>query len=281
MEGSQVRWRGWFPNDTDLLSPWIKRDYAAHWDRVLETMLRLKLNLLDMGEFSDESLRKLRVPRDRGLAVTTTHLAPLGASLRDWADYWKKQGRTTPPPLRTAALTAPVTFPATTPLAGRATVTGLPAAWANPALGPTAQFTAGAFSGEATFTLDPADRTLRLAATRPAEFGPVTVTSPRLPALPPFTLRLTPRLTASPARVTFTCDDLTLTSPGGDRITVNLSAAHDLATATTHATSGSSTADAASQSKIFIDAQTKVKTNIIESPPAGRRICVTKPSCSK
>ena len=62
----------------------------------------------------------------------------------------------------TAALTAPVSFPATKPLAGRATVTGLPAAWANPALGPTAQFTAGAFSGEATFTLDPASPTLTL-----------------------------------------------------------------------------------------------------------------------
>lgn len=98
----QVRWRGWFPNDTDMLSPWIQRDYTAHWDCVLETMLRLKLNLLDVGEFSDDSLRKLRVPRDRGLAVTTTHLAPFGASLRDWADYWKKQGRSTPPPLRLA-----------------------------------------------------------------------------------------------------------------------------------------------------------------------------------
>jgi hypothetical protein len=85
-----------------MLSPWILRDYTAHWDRVLETMLRLKLNLLDVGEFSDDSLRKLRVPRDRGLAVTTTHLAPFGASLRDWADYWKKQGRSTPPPLRLA-----------------------------------------------------------------------------------------------------------------------------------------------------------------------------------
>lgn len=98
----QVRWRGWFPNDTDLLSPWIQRDYTAHWDRVLETMLRLKLNLLDIGEFSDDSLRKLRVPRDRGLAVTTTHLAPFGASLRDWAEFWKKQGRASPPPLRLA-----------------------------------------------------------------------------------------------------------------------------------------------------------------------------------
>lgn len=98
----QVRWRGWFPNDTDLLSPWIQRDYTAHWDRVLETMLRLKLNLLDIGEFSDDSLRKLRGPRDRGLVVTTTHLAPFGASLRDWAEFWKKQGRASPPPLRLA-----------------------------------------------------------------------------------------------------------------------------------------------------------------------------------
>jgi hypothetical protein len=101
----QVRWRGWFPNDTDLLSPWIQRDYAKHWDRVLETMLRLKLNLLDIGEFSDDSLRKLRVPRDRGLALTTTHLAPFGASLRDWPEFWHKQGRASPPPLRLADLT--------------------------------------------------------------------------------------------------------------------------------------------------------------------------------
>lgn len=103
-QSPQVRWRGWFPNDTDLLSPWIQRDYAAHWDRVLETMLRLKLNVLDVGEFSDDSLRKLRLPRDRGLAVTTTHLAPFGASLRDWAEYWRKQGRSTPPPLRLAEM---------------------------------------------------------------------------------------------------------------------------------------------------------------------------------
>lgn len=98
----QVRWRGWFPNDTDLLSPWIQRDYATHWDRVIETMLRLKLNLLDVGEFSEDSLRKLRLPRDRGLAVTTTHLAPFGASLRDWPEFWQKQGRSSIPPLRLA-----------------------------------------------------------------------------------------------------------------------------------------------------------------------------------
>lgn len=99
-QAPQVRWRGWFPNDTDMLSPWIQEDYQGRWDRVLETVLRLKLNSLDVGEFSDDSLRKLRVPRDRGFAITTIHLAPFGASLRDWPESWRKQGMSEPPPLR-------------------------------------------------------------------------------------------------------------------------------------------------------------------------------------
>lgn len=98
----QVRWRGWFPNDTDLLSP---RDSTrlhralgsrAGNDAAAQTQPARHRRILD------DSLRKLRVPRDRGLAVTTTHLAPFGASLRDWAEFWKKQGRASPPPLRLA-----------------------------------------------------------------------------------------------------------------------------------------------------------------------------------
>ena len=96
-----VRWRGWFPNDTDLLSPWLQEDYEVRWDAMLETMLRLKLNLLDIGEFSGKSLRKLRLPRDRGLAVTTTHMAPFGATLRNWDGFWKEhRPSAVVPPLR-------------------------------------------------------------------------------------------------------------------------------------------------------------------------------------
>lgn len=69
-------------------------------------MLRLKLNLLDVGEFSDDSLRKLRLPRDRGLAVTTTHLAAFGSSLRDWAEFWQKKGHATAPALRLADMSS-------------------------------------------------------------------------------------------------------------------------------------------------------------------------------
>lgn len=92
----KVRWRGWFPNDTDLFTPWILKDYEPRWNTVLETMLRLKLNLLDIGEFYDDTLRKIRVPRDRGLALTTTHMAPFGASLRNWGRFWKDRKEPVP-----------------------------------------------------------------------------------------------------------------------------------------------------------------------------------------
>lgn len=98
----QVTWRAWFPNDQDLLSPWIQKNYAAHWNLLVETMLRLKLNLIDIGELNEKDLRKVEIPRDRGLALTTTHMAPFGASLRNWNKFWTARG-TTPPPALTLA----------------------------------------------------------------------------------------------------------------------------------------------------------------------------------
>lgn len=93
----QVAWRAWFPNDQDLQSPWIQKDYERHWNLLVETMLRLKLNLIDIGEFSENGMRKVRIPRERGLALTTTHMAPFGASLRNWEKFWAASG-TAPPP---------------------------------------------------------------------------------------------------------------------------------------------------------------------------------------
>ncbi|MEI7729785.1 MAG: glycosyl hydrolase 115 family protein [Verrucomicrobiota bacterium] len=98
----QVKWRAWFPNDTDLLSPWMKNDYETRWNLMVETMLRLKLNMIDIGELFDDSIRKVRIPRDRGLAITTTHLAPFGATLKNWGKYWSAQGQSVPPPLTLA-----------------------------------------------------------------------------------------------------------------------------------------------------------------------------------
>ena len=43
----QVRYRAWFPNDTDLFSPWrrLSKENNELW---LETMLRLKLNTVEL-----------------------------------------------------------------------------------------------------------------------------------------------------------------------------------------------------------------------------------------
>ncbi len=102
----QVAWRAWFPNDQDLLSPWIQKDYAARWNLLVETMLRLKLNTIDIGEVSEKGTRKIEIPRDRGLVVTTTHMAPFGASLRNWDAFWAARGTSSPPRLALANVAA-------------------------------------------------------------------------------------------------------------------------------------------------------------------------------
>ncbi len=102
----QVAWRAWFPNDTDLLTPWIQKDYAAHWNLLAETMLRLKLNMVDIGELSEQGLRKVAIPRERGLALTTTHMAPFGASLRNWEKFWNARGKKPAPALTLANVEA-------------------------------------------------------------------------------------------------------------------------------------------------------------------------------
>ena len=48
-----VRWRGWFPNDEDMYPAWEKSAVDERYDRVLETMLRLKLNVIDLVDIID------------------------------------------------------------------------------------------------------------------------------------------------------------------------------------------------------------------------------------
>jgi len=91
-----VRWRAWFPNDEDLLSPWRSRS-QENYEAFLETMLRLKMNtlegeMMDRGSFerSYQVGRQFRLARDRGLAVTGHHMRIFGSNYDHWELYWQK-----------------------------------------------------------------------------------------------------------------------------------------------------------------------------------------------
>jgi len=98
-----IRWRGWFPNDTDMLVPWLTAsdDHVAIF---LETLLRLRYNVLDVDHISNWNnkpnlgLMLARQCTARGITVTFTHLAPFGFLLGDWDNYWSTVRHTSSPP---------------------------------------------------------------------------------------------------------------------------------------------------------------------------------------
>ena len=98
----QVRYRAWFPNDTDLLTPWRKRS-ADNNERWLETMLRLKLNTVEMESTVSYPDYKLNsegeLVRKYGLVLTSHHHTPLNNSLKNWKGYWEKVRHTQAPEL--------------------------------------------------------------------------------------------------------------------------------------------------------------------------------------
>lgn len=107
----QVRFRGWFINDEDLLSDFKisgrKRyiDYPYYQnvmatdvlDMVLETALRLEINLIIPASFlnidnPDEEILAETVCR-RGLYISQHHVEPMGVSYFAADDYVKKYGK--------------------------------------------------------------------------------------------------------------------------------------------------------------------------------------------
>ncbi|WP_316810894.1 glycosyl hydrolase 115 family protein [Pedobacter heparinus] len=92
---AMVKYRAWFPNDKDLLTPWQAKN-AENYDAVFETMLRLKLNtregyLIDSAGWTNpyQASKEARYARDRGLKLSFTHTAPFGATFTNWERYWK------------------------------------------------------------------------------------------------------------------------------------------------------------------------------------------------
>lgn len=101
----QVRYRAWFPNDTDMFVPWRAQSEENNvaW---LETMLRLKLNTVEIGSTlnylpSGNTLliNDANIIKSYGLIVSSTHTVALGINLNKWDDFWLnvKKRNTVPP----------------------------------------------------------------------------------------------------------------------------------------------------------------------------------------
>lgn len=98
----QVRYRAWFPNDQDMYTPWRKLS-KENSEIVYETMLRLKLNTIEMGRTISSHPHRMHSetkPIDKyGLILTSHHMIALNNSWAGWNDYWKKVRQTEPPRL--------------------------------------------------------------------------------------------------------------------------------------------------------------------------------------
>lgn len=98
----QVRYRAWFPNDTDLFKPW--RELSKENDELwLETMLRLKLNTVELEAtvtYPDFKLnRQAALLRKYGLVLTSHHHVACNNNLMNWEGYWRKVRGMEPPAL--------------------------------------------------------------------------------------------------------------------------------------------------------------------------------------
>ena len=84
------RYRGFFINDEDLLTGWAPgaKDHAgislAAWDKVFETILRLKGNMVVPGTWIFPNDPQIQAAAERGLIVTQHHAIPLGLNVARW-----------------------------------------------------------------------------------------------------------------------------------------------------------------------------------------------------
>jgi Glycosyl hydrolase family 115 len=85
------RYRGFFPNDEDLLTGWIPAGKGEHtgislkvWDNVFETILRLKGNMVVPGTWIFPDDAQVLAATERGLIVNQHHAIPLGVNVARW-----------------------------------------------------------------------------------------------------------------------------------------------------------------------------------------------------
>jgi hypothetical protein len=86
------RYRGWFLNDEDLLTGWRPGTAdgtgiaLAVWDKIFETILRLKGNMVVPGTFVFPGEPQVKAAGERGLMITQHHIEVVGTNTYRWPD---------------------------------------------------------------------------------------------------------------------------------------------------------------------------------------------------
>jgi hypothetical protein len=85
------RYRGFFPNDEDLLTGWIPPAKGEQtgiapkvWDNIYETTLRLKGNMVVPGTWIFPDDAQVHLATERGLIINQHHAIPLGVNVARW-----------------------------------------------------------------------------------------------------------------------------------------------------------------------------------------------------
>lgn len=85
------KYRGFFINDEDLLTGWAPGEQKdktgislAVWDKIFETILRLKGNMVAPGTWIFPDDPQVKAAAARGLIVTQHHAIPLGLNVARW-----------------------------------------------------------------------------------------------------------------------------------------------------------------------------------------------------
>ena len=85
------RYRGFFINDEDLLTGWAPGEAKDHsgislavWNKICETILRLKGNMIVAGTWPFPNDPQDRVVAERGLLLNQHHATPLGVNFSRW-----------------------------------------------------------------------------------------------------------------------------------------------------------------------------------------------------
>ncbi|HXI31881.1 MAG TPA: glycosyl hydrolase 115 family protein [Vicinamibacterales bacterium] len=112
------KYRGFFINDEDLLTGWAPGERTDHtgislavWDKIYETTLRLKGNIVAPGTWIFPDEPQIAKAGERGLIVTQHHAIPLGVNVARWPENTPYSYGTHPEILQRAWKNAVMAYP--------------------------------------------------------------------------------------------------------------------------------------------------------------------------